>query len=124
MPLQDHLFATQSFSPAGDLESSLGFDVLVPALPPTGYVLDRVELMSTDDGDWAKLQYTDGLERVFLLHQAQDQSGFQGSASAGTVCTGGLGRWSLVDGNVQGFEVILAGKVAQDDLLDMLKSAL
>lgn len=124
LDLQDKLFTAQAHNPTDNIESSVGFPVLEPALPPTGFVLDTVETMGTPEGEWVKFEYTDGLERVFLLHKEQVQSSFQNAASLGKVRTGALGSWTVVTGHVQGWEVILAGKVSESVLLDMLQSAL
>jgi hypothetical protein len=100
-----------------------GFELLRPSLPPAGYRLVAIEMLSSPDV-WVSNIYTDGIEMAFLLHQEPILSNYEGGASVGTVTTMPFGPWNIVHGEVQGFPVILAGKVHEQDLYSMLNSAL
>lgn len=104
---------------------ALGFDVLEPTLPPTGYTLEETSAVVDPEGDvWARLEYGDGIERVFLMHGEPVDSGLPGGASLGRVDEMQLGPWNVITGRVKGYPLLVMGKVPTEDLLVMLQSAL
>jgi hypothetical protein len=104
---------------------AVDFDILDPTLPPTGYtLLETTVIVDPEGGEWVKLEYSDGIERVFLMHQEPVDSDLPGGASLGRVDAMELGPWNVITGQVQGYSLLILGKAPKDDLLLMLQSAL
>ena len=98
------------------------FPVLQPVELPAGYRFLHAARLVDPLGDvWIRLTYGDGLEQMSLLHQAPVD---QGNAHSGRIVAIPYGPWRVLDGTVDGYRVILAGKTGVDDLAQMLQSAI
>ncbi|MCP3920060.1 MAG: hypothetical protein GY711_31415 [bacterium] len=117
----EHRFPTES----QNLDRpDVGFELLRPSLPPTGYRVLTIDKVRGPEFEWARFAYSDGLEMVFLMHRQQIASGYPNDASLGSVKSMPLGSWSIVTGEVKGFPLMMAGKVKDQDLFLMLQSSL
>jgi negative regulator of sigma E activity len=108
--------------------------VLVPVAPPSGFELQsigyQIDTGLSGEETWVQLTYGDGVEPVFFLFKeaqsAQGNAGYQ-NGSAGldnnVVSAMSLGSWNIVDGRVDGREVLVVGRVSESELLLMLQSA-
>lgn len=108
----------------GDLGVAAGFNVLDPSLPPTGFELYSASLLeaAANLGDpWVRLLYTDGLERVWILHRAPTMSS-GGTVTPPRVHIYPTEAWTVAVGQIEGYEVMAAGRVPQKQLLQMLQS--
>lgn len=104
-----------------NLTAGAGFEVLTPALPPTGFVLAEATLLEQDSGDvWVRQLYTDGLERAWLIHGPQHASagGLEDKMHVYTA-----GAWTVVAGSFDGFQIMAAGRVRKAQLMDMIDSS-
>ncbi len=114
--------------------SEVGFELLRPSLPPSGYRLEESSVLVDDLGDkWVRSYYTDGVQRVAFMHRGAPVSpmpgpgpGFEGAipSGEGVVRESHLGPWTIVTGRVGDQHVILMGRVPADELYQMLQSAL
>ncbi|MFT7676539.1 MAG: hypothetical protein ACI8QC_000510 [Planctomycetota bacterium] len=111
-----------------DIQSNLavtaGFAVLTPSLPPTGFELYGASLLestSTPGDPWVRLLYTDGLERVWILHRAPAMSS-GGTFAAPVVHVYPTEAWTVAVGKIGGYEVMAAGRVPKKQILQMLES--
>jgi hypothetical protein len=118
MNLRDRLFPAAPIDLSGDTGAQVGFEVLQPTDIPTGFQVEFAESLIDDLGrTWAKLVYSDGVDRVVFMHRAQTQ----GEILPGLVESLTVGPWTAVFGEVNGYPVIVMGKVAEPELLDLLK---
>jgi hypothetical protein len=128
LPIGDHLFARTVLDPSIDLANQLGYKVLVPTLLPHGFQMETASVVLPTPGDpadkWIRSEYGDGLGRVVLLQRRQDLSELFNGAALGEVRVDQIGAWTIVTGSLDAHEIILAGKVSEDSLLEMLQSAL
>lgn len=122
---------------AGNIGEQVGSQALSPRLLPLGYEL--LEAATVDDGEgrrWLKLTYTDGVEPLFFFQALAEPAPAGKSArmdgraigdptaSTSAVVVFQLGAATVVQGHVQGFDLIALGKVPQVELLDLIESAL
>lgn len=108
----------------GDLGVAAGFEVLTPSLPPTGFELHSASLleMPSNPGDpWVRLLYTDGLERVWILHRAPTMAS-GGTLTPPRVHVYPTQAWTVAVGLIGGYEVMAAGRVPKKQILQMLES--
>jgi hypothetical protein len=112
-----------AFDPDHSPPPQVTFDLLRPKLPPEGYQLAQASSRVVLGKPWLRLVYQDGLEKVVFVHDGPDTSGgpLPGTDSVGVFT---LGAWTVVEGEIAGHTVFVMGKVDQQDLLDMLQSAL
>jgi hypothetical protein len=122
--------AEQALDPRQPLERVVDVPVLVPRLLPNGY--GELERSTLDAGGkrWLKLVYTNGIEPLFFLQVVRDDGpGFARAADvsgpeASSVIVFDLCGTTAVQGRVDGVEVLVVGKTAEAELLDLLESAL
>jgi len=114
----------------------LGARPLRPRLLPDGYGSESVALVSEDSGnDWLKLTYTDGLQTLFLLQELRPRTpgrvrqtrsnsdGFRFGIE-NTLLAFQVGAATVLQGQVEGFELMVIGLASEAELLDMVESAL
>ncbi len=108
-----------------NLTAAAGFEVLTPALPPTGFTLAEATLLEQDSGEvWIRQLFTDGLERAWLVHGPQHAASASGTSAADDrlhVYT--AGAWTVVAGSLDGYEVMATGRVRKAQLMDMIDSS-
>lgn len=127
--------------------SQVGFRILSPTLLPEDYRFERADSLLDEDGrTWVRLVYGDGVENVFFLHsplsaprRAPDDQretvilptavgGADETTPAPTgsdrVTVAEVGPWTVVEGTVRGQSIVAMGKVGEDELLQMVQSAL
>jgi len=119
-----------------EVQAQLDVRVLQPRLLPAGQGLLEVATVGDDPTErWLKLTYSDGIEPLFFLQRLQEPTpGRAARVDAGRVgrapeSTSGvavyqLGAATAIQGQVDGFELIVVGKAPQAELLDMIESAL
>ena len=119
-----------SLDVTADLSGQAGFDVLEPGVLPAGFFLWRAHtLIDAASGDWIKLTYTDGVEPLFFFHLGLPVSSNSDATLPGDwkqadeVWVYDIGAVQVVQGRVRGTDVLALGKVSDDDLLDMVESA-
>lgn len=126
--LGSHRFTRTLLDPSQDLNAQLGFKVLEPQLLPPGYSLEEVSVIEPNptqpEDTWVRCQYGDGLASVVLLQRKQVLSNFLNGAVQGSVRLDTVGGWTFVTGQLDGHEMILAGRASESFLLEMLQSAL
>ncbi len=124
LTLVSHLFPTETYSiSGGNLQGIFGFTPLVPVYVPQGYqVSDTIEKQTAPDGVRAKVYLTDGLETIILASQ-QPITG-NGGPIASRVWSTDLGTWTGLMGDVEGYPVVVAGKVDAVEQSLVLQSAL
>jgi hypothetical protein len=139
------------FDPDADTTATLGFPLLRPKILPEGYRVERAEIVrasgssasdtsaadesarATPAGSvpdrWARIEYGDGVDEIFFL-----QSAVPDAAEASTtpeerdlgsryVRILHVGPWTVLQGRFDRTQSIVMGKVDEDALLRMLKSA-
>ena len=77
---------------------------------------------------WHKRTYLDGVNALFFLH-ALEEPGILHEPDlerrpGDHVLSGPLGTGRFARGSIRGFELIAAGKVGEEALLDLIESAL
>lgn len=114
----------------GDWRSAVPSDgladlaVQAPSYPPAGFQLLEQRIVTDPLGDaWYELIYGDGIEQMFMLY-ALDHDSSQSVQADNEVAFYRHGRWTVVDGLLNGERVIALGKVSSDDLLLALQSTL
>ena len=119
-------FGGQSVDIQLDLGGQAGFNVLTPNLLPAGFQLESARIVvGALERTWLQRVYTDGLSRLALMHREQEIiNGPTDERNLGQVFSTQVGRWTVVNGTVQGWDLILMGQVEADDLYQMLQSAL
>lgn len=116
------------------LEALLVSPLVLPVAPPSGFELQdlayRANTGMTGQETWAQLTYCDGVETAFFMFRDQvlghGSAGPQNNAGAmenNVVRAMTIGPWSIVDGRVDGREVLAVGRVSESELLLMLQSA-
>jgi hypothetical protein len=132
----------KAFDPAADTTSILGFKLLRPKILPDGYVLEQAEIIRAGAASisiaesaaaaperWARLAYGDGVDEIFFL-QSQDSETAEASASPAEPDLGAryvrvfrVGPWTVLQGQFDRTRAIVMGKLDEETLLRMLKSA-
>ena len=115
------------------LEQELRVQTLHPRLLPAGYAqLEVATVMDGADRTWLKLTYTDGVEPLFFL-QALDDAEPEGSTAGigvekmpapSSVMVFQLGTATAIQGRVEGYSLMVIGKVSEAELLDLIESCL
>lgn len=124
MDLRDRDVVAVDLDPLGDLAAQVGAAVHMPNLPPPGFVLEEVELLTLSaTEEWLKFVYTDGFERAYFLH-AVDRTQAAPAPSTSHVAHAPFGNWTFALGQVQDVDVIVAGKVPAQYLADLIQSAI
>ncbi|MBK8180957.1 MAG: hypothetical protein IPK67_19105 [Planctomycetes bacterium] len=83
----------------------------------------------TDQSTWVKATYSDGLECIFFLHGGPivSDNGIRSGApeiKADLVEVAVAAPWVVARGNLRGERVLVLGKVPEQELLGMLRSAM
>lgn len=119
-----------------DVQAQLGVRVLQPHLLPAGQGLLEIATVGDDPAErWLKLTYSDGIEPLFFLQRLQESTRGRAARvdpgrmdrvpdSTSGVAVFQLGAATAIQGQVDGFELIVVGKAPQAELLDMIESAL
>lgn len=119
MDLRDQLFPATPIDLGGDTGAQVGFEVLQPAELPAGFEVEIAESFDDDLGQtWAKLVYTDGVDRIVYMHRAQTLGDFPPDL----MYLLPVGLWTAVFGDLNGYPLIVMGKVPERELLDMIAS--
>lgn len=116
-----------------DPQEDLGVRVLEPRLLPEGF--GALEVGTVVDGlgsRWIKRTYSDGIEPLFFLQGVSGAgpnelhtSGLAPvSASPSAVVVLRLGAVTVIQGELDGFDLIVVGKASEAELLDLIESAL
>lgn len=116
-----------------DPQEDLGVRVLEPRLLPDGF--GALEVCTVVDGlgsRWIKRTYSDGIEPLFFLQGASAAEPGQPRASSlapvpaslGAVVVLRLGSVTVIQGELDGFDLIVVGKAPEAELLDLIESAL
>ncbi|HUR28830.1 MAG TPA: sigma-E factor regulatory protein RseB domain-containing protein, partial [Planctomycetota bacterium] len=121
----------QTLSIRGQLTPYVGFEARAPRSLPAGYqLLDRSSVLHPQEGSlWVKETFGDGVESLFFLHGGPIIAG-NGIKSgvpeiqADLVEVASAAPWTVAQGNLRSERVIALGKVAETDLLSMLRSAM
>lgn len=128
LPIGQHRYERSNLDPSVDLANQLGYKVLVPSLLPAGFQQDEVAIMSptpgTPEDKWIRIEYGDGLNRVVFLQRRQNPALLYNGSSKGTIRVDQIGAWVIVTGTLDAHEIVLAGKVPEQNLLEMLQSGL
>lgn len=119
MALVDYLYPT-SVHPVG-VGSPFTFEPLVPDYVPAGYVLQPDLEKQEADKTWAKVYLTDGLETVIFSSAAPVL--IPGIGTSSRVSAMNLGTWTGIMGEVDGYPVIVAGKLDTNELRAIIQSA-
>jgi hypothetical protein len=114
-----------------ELAAELSFAPMTPKLLPPGYSpLERSAVgESYLDSHWARFTFSDGVDELFFLHQDRaareaGAPGGGGSGEGGTVVRYlEVGPWSVVFGDVNGRDFVVAGKLSPETLRDVVESA-
>ena len=114
------------------LAPQLGVNVPMPRLLPAGYKLRAASTVSDSVDRWLKLTYLDGVEPLFFMVALPPSS--SGSfatqvdpmeaVSGDEVFSFRMGAAGAVQGTVGGERYMAVGKVTEDELLDLIESAL
>lgn len=129
-----------------ELDAAVGFTVKAPTYVPPGFeLLGSSKVVDGQNQVWAKLFYTDGIEKLFVLVRAAMAPAFpksggltggQGSSTGGvpSIDSAGfspghlrhmsLGGLQVMQGWINDWQVIGVGRIPQDDLHAMLESTL
>lgn len=115
-------------APAASTRQTLGFTLMRPSLLPQGYQLreamrlDPAHPSLVDEDPWARIVYSDGVERVFFMHQPYQPDGHFNRPDRLRHLT--VGEWTIVEGQVGSQRIACLGKVSADELLLLVQSAL
>jgi hypothetical protein len=108
--------------------AALGFRMMHPTAPPTGYSFQGAGLLTgfaNGSETWAQLTYGDGVDEVFFAFSTTEPSQMLSISGKGdTLRSMNLGPWTMIEGNIRGTKTIAVGKVDEAELLLMLQSAL
>ena len=139
------------FDPDADTTAILGFPLLRPKILPDGYRVERAEIIRAAGASasgasapgpaqgaqgtgaaadrWARIEYGDGVDELFFLQSVASEAA-QASTSPEERDLGSryvrilhVGPWTILQGRFDGTQAIVMGKVDEDALLRMLKSA-
>lgn len=118
------------------LETEFGGRPLEPRLLPEGYAsLETAVVSDGDGGRWLKRTYTNGVEPLFFLEafrrprsgrpldQRGQPSGSMPESTSGVVVFE-LGSSIVVQGELDGHELMAIGRASETELLDFIESAL
>lgn len=115
----------------GTLAAQIGFEPRSPRTLPAGFQLvERGRLVDpTDQSTWVKATYSDGLECIFFLHGGPivSDNGIRSGVpeiKADLVEVAVAAPWVVARGNLRGERVLVLGKVPEQELLGMLRSAM
>jgi hypothetical protein len=102
---------------------------LQPRLLPRGYgPLETATVVDGNGARWLKRTYSDGVEPLFFFQALGGSAGGARQArvpvSASTVTVFEVGAAKAIQGEVDGFELMVIGKAPQSELLDLIESAL
>ncbi len=121
----------QSLPTIGPLTAMVGFEPLVARALPVGFQLqERTSVIDPlDHSKWVKATFTDGVENLFFLHGGPivADNGIRSGVpeiEADLVEVTVASPWTIARGNLRTQRVIAMGKVSEDDLLHLLRSAL
>jgi hypothetical protein len=121
-----------------DLGPQAGFDVFEPKVLPDGYKLWRASTLIDPAGkSWIKQTFTDGVEPLFFFHEGgesgpgmvENRPDFKSDhvldpLKADEVWVYQMGAVNVLQGAVRKTDVVALGKVDEQDLLDLLESAI
>lgn len=109
-----------------ELDEVFGQEVLAPRILPEGYALAEVSTLVDDQGtSWAKLTYLDGVQPLFFAQVlTPDGSTPSRGRKADSILVSREGEVSTASGRVAGRRVLVVGKLAEDEVLDLVESAL
>ncbi len=135
------------FAPDADTTAVLGFPLLRPKILPDGYRVERAEVVhaasasasgsdaSVQPGSghatdaWARIEYGDGVDQIFFL-QGPASDPAEASTSPEDRDLGSryvrilhVGPWTVLQGRFDRTQAIVMGKVDEESLQRMLKSA-
>ncbi len=115
----------------GPLAGMVGFEPLVARALPAGFQLvERTSVSAPlDNSPWVKATFTDGVENLFFLHGGPivGDNGIKSGVpeiQADLVEVTVAAPWTIARGNLRTQRVIALGKVSEDELLLLLRSAL
>jgi len=104
---------------------------LEPKLLPEGYGLGEAATVEEGGRSWLKRTYTDGVEPLFFLQALDpapavslDPESASRELTASQVYVYRIGSATVIQGKVDGADVIAIGKATEAELLDLLASAL
>jgi hypothetical protein len=109
--------------------SALGFQPHPPKAVPHGWRLHEVATLTdpTTDLPWVKLVYTDGLEVLFFAEAGPGQPTFQSPGAAAPqpprLRSLSIGSWTVLQGQIDGRELVVMGRSGEDVLADLVRSA-
>lgn len=121
----------QALPTTGSLSTLVGFPGRAPRTLPVGYqLLERTSLVHPQaNGLWIKNTYSDGVDTLFFLHGGPIVGG-NGIVSGAPPIQADLvevalaAPWTVATGNLHGERVMALGKVTEQELLQMLSSAM
>lgn len=125
-----------------DLAEAIGEQPLRPRLLPRGY--GPLETATVGDGKgakWLMLTYSDGIEPLFFFQAMQGANGVSDAnahelaarsearldgaqRTPSSVVVFEIGAATAIQGTVDGFELMVIGRVPQAELLDLIESSL
>jgi len=136
MDLRARDFGVVELDPALDLTTQVGAPVHAPTLPPPGFELEVIELVTLPAAapnpggpvgpaaeQWVKFGYTDGFERAYFAHLV-DRAASLPAPTTSNVVHFPFGSWTFAIGSVDGCTVIAAGKVPGQYLGELIQTAL
>lgn len=125
------LNSEDSLPTMGPIAGMVGFEPLVARALPAGFQLqERTSVIDPlDHSKWVKATFTDGVENLFFLHGGPivADNGIRSGVpeiEADLVEVTVAAPWTIARGNLRTQRVIAMGKVSEDDLLHLLRSAL
>jgi negative regulator of sigma E activity len=105
-----------------------GLDVPVPTMLPLGYQLFETARTRDELGrDWVRQLYSDGVGELFFLHEIKQSPGLQNLAARngdGVLNVFSIGGATVLDGEARGVRLIVLGMLPEQDLLQLIGSAL
>jgi hypothetical protein len=129
------LFERSGVDPSRPGRPQVGFPILRPTLVPEGYRLETADSLEDRGRTWVRLVYGDGVEQVFFLHSPEPRPSrpseverdplatVSAERRADRVTVAHVGPWTVLDGSVNGQGIVAMGKVSEEELLQMVQSA-
>lgn len=136
-------FGRRVIDDGASTSEQIGFPPLQPTLIPEGYRLAETDFLPVtyEDGsvrNWLRFVYEDGVERLYFLHSPEPDAlphdlGLAMGPQVVTIApafrddhvkVAEIGPWKVVDGAVRGQGVVALGKVSEQELLQLVQSAL
>src|SRR6185436_5297241 len=120
-------------------EQEIGGPTLQPRLLPRGYgALETATVVDGEGVRWLKRTYSDGVEPSFFFQaRAGEQNANRprgvtpsragidrADATASSVTVFEVGTATAIQGTVDGFQVMVIGRVPREELLDLIESSL